>query len=164
MQLLSQQREFLRHPGVAAAGRIFRSGLSQAVLLSSYVCSFSSAAPWLHKPPTPLPRLLWTAPTPGFRPPPGYSIPSRRLPLVRLLRPGLPGSSADLSLRAAPSHPGKSGDCFYPLLHRQYQASSNPADCPLPSRNEAETGSLALRLAGSSFEASLSGLLRFTLD
>jgi hypothetical protein len=34
------------------------------------------------------------------------------------------GSSADLSLRAAPSHPGKSGDCLYPLLHRRCQASS----------------------------------------
>lgn len=34
------------------------------------------------------------------------------------------GSFADLSLRAAPFHPEKSGDCFYPLLHRQCQASS----------------------------------------
>src|SRR5215467_5347341 len=40
----------------------------------------------------------------------------------------------------------------------------HPADCPLPWRNEAESGSLALRLAGSSFEASPSGLLHFTLD
>jgi hypothetical protein len=39
-----------------------------------------------------------------------------------------------------------------------------PADCPLPSRNEAETGSLALRLAGSPFEASPGGSLRPTLD
>jgi hypothetical protein len=38
------------------------------------------------------------------------------------------------------------------------------ADCPLPSRNEAETGSLALRLAGSLFEASPNGLPRFALD
>ena len=74
------------------------------------------------------------------------------------------GSSADLSLRAAPSHPGKSGDCFYPLLHRRSQASSDQADWPLPSRNEAETGSLAPRLTGSPFEASPNGLLRSTLD
>src|SRR5215208_5579435 len=43
MQLLSQQREFLRHsPGVIHAGsvRIFRSGLSQAVLLPSYFSLF----------------------------------------------------------------------------------------------------------------------------
>ncbi len=40
----------------------------------------------------------------------------------------------------------------------------NRADCPLPSRNEAEPGSLALRLAGSPFEASSNGLPRSTLD
>jgi hypothetical protein len=39
-----------------------------------------------------------------------------------------------------------------------------PADCPLPSRNEAEPGSLALRLAGSPFEASPDELPRPTLD
>ena len=38
------------------------------------------------------------------------------------------------------------------------------ADCPLPSRNEAEPGSLALRLAGSPFEASSNELPRSTLD
>jgi len=37
---------------------------------------------------------------------------------------GLPGSLTDLSLRADSSHPDKSGDCFYLLLHRQFQASS----------------------------------------
>src|SRR5471030_1348152 len=37
MQLLSQQRELLRH------GRFFRSGVSQAVLLSSYSACFRSA-------------------------------------------------------------------------------------------------------------------------
>ena len=74
------------------------------------------------------------------------------------------GSSADLSLRAAPSHPGKSGDCFYPLLHRRSQASSHLADWPLPLRNEADTGSLALRLTGLPLEASPNGLLRSTLD
>src|SRR5882757_6924920 len=43
MQLLSQQREFLRHPCVALCAtwpRFFRSGFSQAVLLSSYFCLF----------------------------------------------------------------------------------------------------------------------------
>ena len=39
-----------------------------------------------------------------------------------------------------------------------------PADWPLPSRNEAETGLLALRLAGSLIEASPNGLPRSTLD
>jgi len=39
-----------------------------------------------------------------------------------------------------------------------------PADWPLASRNEAEPGSLALRLAGLPFEASPGGLLRLALD
>jgi hypothetical protein len=43
MQLLSQQREFLRHRRVALCAtwrRFLRSGFSQAVLLSSYFCLF----------------------------------------------------------------------------------------------------------------------------
>jgi len=44
---------------------------------------------------------------------------------------GLPGSSTDLSTRAAPSHPEESGDCFCPLLHRRSQASSTWVDWPL---------------------------------
>jgi len=47
-------------------------------------------------------------------------------------RPGLPGSSADLSTRAVPYHPGKPSDCSHPLLHRRLQASSNREDWPLP--------------------------------
>jgi hypothetical protein len=39
-----------------------------------------------------------------------------------------------------------------------------PADWPLPLRNEADPGSLALRLTGSPFEASPDGSLRPTLD
>ena len=78
--------------------------------------------------------------------------------------PGLPGSSADLSLRAAPSHPGKSGDCLTHCFIADIRLHPNRADCPLPSRNEAETGLLTLRLAGSPFEASSNGSLRSTLD
>jgi hypothetical protein len=37
----------------------------------------------------------------------------------------------------------------YPLLPHRCQASSNPADWPLSLCNEAEPGSLALRLTGS---------------
>jgi hypothetical protein len=44
---------------------------------------------------------------------------------------GLPGSSTDLSTRAAPSHPEQPGDCSCPLLHRRFQASSSSADWPL---------------------------------
>ena len=47
-------------------------------------------------------------------------------------RPGLPGSSTDLSTRAVPYHPGKPDDCTYPLLHRRLQASAPLADWPLP--------------------------------
>ena len=46
---------------------------------------------------------------------------------------GLPGSSTDLSTRAAPSHPEQPGDCSCPLLHRRFQASSSSADWPLLS-------------------------------
>jgi hypothetical protein len=42
---------------------------------------------------------------------------------------GLPGSSADLSTRAAPSHPGRSGECL-PVAPPRYQASSESADWP----------------------------------
>jgi len=44
---------------------------------------------------------------------------------------GLPGSSADLSTRAVPSHPGESDDCTHPLLLRRWQASGSLAPWPL---------------------------------
>jgi len=37
---------------------------------------------------------------------------------------GLPGSSADLSPRAVPNHPGRSTGCSRLLLHRRSLASS----------------------------------------
>jgi len=75
-------------------------------------------------------------------------------------QPGLSGSSTDLSARAVPSHPGKPGvhPCSL-FIHRQ-QASPHSGGWPLsPWRNEAETGSLALRLMRSAFGASTMGLL-----
>ena len=60
----------------------------------------------------------------------------------------LPGSSTDLSLRAVPNHPGRSGECLliasppvtgFIIFGRL--ATSN-------QRHEAESGSLSLRLAG----------------
>src|SRR5947199_7818493 len=63
--------------------------------------------------------------------------------------PGLPGSSTDLSLRAVPYYPGRSDECLliasppisgFIIFGRL--ATSN-------LRHEAESGSLALRLAGS---------------
>jgi len=77
---------------------------------------------------------------------------------------GLPGSSTDLSSRAVPFHPGRPRRCSCPLLHGECQASSSGEDWP-PSRtpNEAESGSLALRLTSSLCEASPDELLRLTL-
>ena len=79
--------------------------------------------------------------------------------------PGLPGSSTDLSTRAVPYHPGEPDECTHPLLLRRWQASASLADWPLSSkRNEANMGSLALRLACSPHEASPHRLLDTTLD
>ena len=77
---------------------------------------------------------------------------------------GLPGSSTDLSPRAVPYHPGRPRRCLCPLLRGEYQASSTGVDWP-PSAtpNEAESGSLALRLTSSPCEASSDELLRLTL-
>jgi len=74
--------------------------------------------------------------------------------------PGLPGSSTDLSPRAVPLHPGKSRGCVRSLLHHGCQASSHLEDWPPSLRaNGAESGSLALRLAGSPSRASTVELL-----
>jgi len=75
-------------------------------------------------------------------------------------RAGLPGSSTDLSTRAVPFHPGEPDECIHPLLLRRWQASASWADWPLSLwRNEAEPGSLALRLTCSPHEASRRRLL-----
>jgi hypothetical protein len=58
-------------------------------------------------------------------------VPGYLFPLTVCAPVGLPGSSTDLSTRAAPSHPEQPGDCLYPLLHRRFQASSSSADWPL---------------------------------
>ena len=78
---------------------------------------------------------------------------------------GLPGSwLADLSPCAVPNHPGEPGGCSRPLLHHRRQASSPSGRlAALTLRNEAESGSLALRLTDSLRQASLGGLLRSTL-
>jgi len=56
-----------------------------------------------------------------------------RAPLVALASPrqGLPGSSANLSTRAVPNHPGRSAGCSRLLLHqRSCLASSQSEDWP----------------------------------
>src|SRR5450631_2109443 len=81
-------------------------------------------------------------------PPLGYVFP-RAVGVVSFpALPGLPGSSTDLSLRAVPYHPGRSGEC---LLIASSSISGFILFGRLATstlRNEAESGSLALRLAG----------------
>jgi hypothetical protein len=155
MQLLSQQREFLRHSSDAyrAIGcRFFRSVVAQSgspfLLLGLF-----SARPLGSIRVTGLPRYYGPLRLPARA---AAVICSRRrlLCVATPLPCRVPGSSTDLSLRAAPSHPGKPGDCVYPLLHRRFQASPHLAGWPLPLRNEAETVLLALRLTGLLFGAS----------
>jgi len=94
----------------------------------------------------------------------GYVFPPVAVRFSHTPQPGLPGSSADLSLRAALNHPECSGGptsvCSSPVtgfarsgwLSKHYLC------------NEAESDSLSLRLAGSHFEASPYGLLRTAPD
>jgi hypothetical protein len=83
---------------------------------------------------------------------------------VILPHPGFPGSSTDLSLRAALNHPECSGGptslCTSPVTGFAKSGWLTKHH----SRNEAESDLLALRLAGSHFEASPYGLLRNALD
>jgi hypothetical protein len=70
-------------------------------------------------------------------------------------RAGLPGSSTNLSTRAVPNHPGKSDGCVLPLLSPsmagfiQIRRTGH-----FHWRNEAESGSRALRLMCSPCKAS----------
>ena len=64
---------------------------------------------------------------------------------------GPPKFLSALSTPAVPYHPGPPDGCTYLLLRRQFQASPSLAGWPRPKKlNEAETGSLALRLTSSS--------------
>jgi hypothetical protein len=70
----------------------------------------------------------------------------------------LPGSSADLSTRALPNHPGQSHRFFRSFIPGEWQASPSSEGWPLPYKckcNEAETGSLTLgsRLRRQGFHA-----------
>jgi hypothetical protein len=77
---------------------------------------------------------------------------------------GLPGSSADLSPHAVPNHPGRPRRCFCPLLRGECQTlPTGEGGPPTGTPNEAESGSLALRLTGSRREPSPDELLRPTL-
>ena len=73
---------------------------------------------------------------------------------------GLPGSSADLSTRAVPSHPGEFDECSRPLLLRRWQASGSLAPWPLsvsvtrPNRVRLRYGSRVRRTRLRSFDYS----------
>ena len=96
--------------------------------------------------PRPLRRFLATTGLSDFPSPRRWVMHS---PTTNRRRQDLPGSLTDLSRRAVPFHPGESGRCGYPEL---------PCRCGLhPFRrtghshrcNEADSGSLALRLLAS---------------
>ncbi len=71
----------------------------------------------------------------------------------------------DLSTPAALNHPGESGRCKCSLLHGRFRASPLLEGWPLPiSFNEAESGSLALRLTSSRLQASVVGSPPSPLD
>jgi hypothetical protein len=64
--------------------------------------------------------------------------------------PGLPGSSTDLSTRGVPNHPGRFAGCFCLLLTNDLvRLPPSRRTGPLGFPIEAESGSLALRLACS---------------
>ena len=89
-----------------------------------------------------------------------------RLPRVATPLPGRVSQVPRLICPCAlpPLTPGSPATALTPCFITGIRLHPYPADCPLPSRNEAESGSLALRLTGSPLEASPSGLPRPTLD
>src|ERR1700726_1139188 len=76
-----------------------------------------SKAPWLHGR-CPASSLLWASPTPCWA---AATVMSslRALAAFATTPQGLPGSSADLSTRAVPNHPGRSDGCLCLLLHHR---------------------------------------------
>src|SRR5271165_6557166 len=84
-----------------------------------------------------------------------YVFPQKRRSLSLAVWPGLPGakarsSSADLSTRAVPKHPGRSDGCSYLLLHHRsvwLHLIRQTGHLRIPI--EAESGSFSLRLACS---------------
>src|SRR5450432_4390347 len=106
-----------------------------------------SKAPWLHGR-YPASSLVWASPTPFSAATPVMSS-RRTLVAFAPTLEGLPGSSADLSTRAAPNHPEKPGRCL-PVASPPVSGFilvGGLATFVFP--NEAESGSLALRLACS---------------
>ena len=110
----------------------------------------------------PLPRYYEPVRLPT-EPPQSYAFPSGVGLLAPTTPPGLPGSSTDLSPRAVPNHPGEPGDCSCPIASPPVSGFVTYGSlAALSLHNEAESGSLALRLMGSPRPASCHGLLRPT--
>jgi hypothetical protein len=73
------------------------------------------------------------------------ALPLRRNPFALGITSDLPGSSADLSTRALPYHPGQPHRFFRSFIPGGWQASPHSEGWPLSiTCNEAETGSLTL--------------------
>jgi hypothetical protein len=139
-EFLSQLREFIRQP--VSSLPFFRSvRLRQAALPSSDSTSLLQG-PFAPRAITPLPRYYEP-----LRHPLGRSrllIPASRW--LFTTQEGFPGSSTDLSSRAAPNHPGDPDRCL--LVSSRPMAGFILFGGLARSRlsNEAESGSLALRL------------------
>ena len=137
---------------------IFRSGLvtRQAELLSYWQNHVYSKAPWLH-PSYGASKLLWASPTPQLSRRQGYGFPScvanPSAQSGASQVPGLPFSTrCPQSPRESPAN--AHACCFFAgdRLHHIRQPGHSPSSC-----NEAESGSLALRLVLSSHKASQVG-------
>ena len=159
-QFLSQSREFLRQLNTpsqsgrwAFGGQFFRSGTCvQAVLLLCRQKHVSGQAPWLHGR-YPASQLLWACPTPDQ----GHK---RVISFPKVLRLG-PHPAGP------PRFLGQSVSTRHPLSPRRARQLHTPVTslpalgftypermATLTKFNEAETDSLALRLAPSPPEAS----------
>ena len=105
----------------------------------------------------PASQLIWAQPTPADA---AVHLCLRAPRWVPPTSTGLPDHWLNLSVRAVPNHPGRPGGCTCPLLHRRFKASSTwGAWPPATWRFEAESGSLALRLAPSPTESPAVGSL-----
>ena len=117
--------------------------------------------------PSALPEFLATTGLSDPRPGPLAVMCSRwRLPRAAAPLPGRVSQVPRLICPCAlpPLTPGSPAVAVTHCFTADVRLHPNRADCPLPWRNEAETGLLALRLAGSPFRASPNGLLRSTPD
>ena len=98
----------------------------------------------------PASQLIWASPTP-CRAAPAIMYSRGALVASASTRQGLPGSSADHSTRAVPNHPGRSEPLHTPVASRSVLSGfiqvGRTGHLRFPI--EAESGSLALRLACS---------------